>query len=125
MHPQRQLIRALSALVVSAALSSPAHAQDRTLVKYRVTPESTDSAIHRFNDPHYVVFERSTTSAAPLLIFMPGTGGVPERTSDFADLAAHQGYRVIGLEYTDEPAVAQICPRDRDPACSEKFRQKR
>ena len=129
MHPRQQLVRAFVALLASAALSSPGQAQaqtpDRTLVKYHITPESTDSAIHRFNNPHYIVFERSTTSAAPLLVFMPGTGGMPERTSYFADLAAHQGYRVIGLEYTDEPAVAQICPRDRDPACSEKFRQKR
>jgi hypothetical protein len=29
------------------------------------------------------------------------------------------------LEYVDEPAVAQICPRDPDPNCSEKVRRKR
>jgi dienelactone hydrolase len=124
-HRGRSLSRALAAFLLAAAVSSQARAQDRTLVRYHVTPESTDSSIHRFNDAHYVVFERSTTSAAPLLVFMPGTGGMPQRTSDFADLAAHQGYRVIGLEYTDEPAVAQICPRDRNPDCSANFRQKR
>ena len=120
-------LRPLTMLIVASLVLPPltARAQDAELVKYRVTPESTDSSIHRFNDPHYVVFERTTTSAAPLLVFMPGTGGMPERTSAFADLAAHLGYRVIGLEYTDTPAVAQICPRNRDPKCSENFRQKR
>ncbi|MEO8619448.1 MAG: hypothetical protein ABI625_00200 [bacterium] len=118
----------LFAMFVGASLAltpSATRGQAAALVKYRVTPESTDSSIHRFNDPHYVVFERTTTSAAPLLVFMPGTGGMPERTSAFADLAAHMGYRVIGLEYTDTPAVAQLCPKNRDPKCSEHFRQKR
>jgi hypothetical protein len=32
---------------------------------------------------------------------------------------------VIGLEYVDEPAVAQVCPRSPDPDCSEKVRRKR
>jgi dienelactone hydrolase len=120
-------LRQLALLVVAPLAVAPSamRAQGGELVKYTVTPESTDSSIRRFNDPHYVVFERTTTSAAPLLVFMPGTGGLPERTSAFADLAARLGYRVIGLEYTDTPAVAQLCPRNRDPKCSEKFRQKR
>ncbi len=112
-------------VVVAIAPQTEALAQSPELVKYRVTPQSTDSAIHRYNAPHYIVFERGTTSKAPLLVFMPGTGGQPARASDFADVAAHQGYRVIGLEYMDEPAVQQICPRNRDPKCAEKFRQKR
>lgn len=110
-------------LIAITALATTAHAQE--LVKYRITPESTDSSIHRYNAPHYIAFERATSSKAPLLVFMPGTGGKPERTSDFADVAAHQGYRAIGLEYVDEPAVVQICPRNRDTRCSEKVRQKR
>jgi predicted esterase len=106
-----------------AAAQAPQHSD--SLVRYLVTPQSTDPAIRRFNNPHYVVFEKSVKPSAPLLIFMPGTGGKPERTSDFADVAAHQGYRVIGLEYNDTPAVAQVCPQNPDPACSEKVRRKR
>jgi predicted esterase len=116
---------AISFSVIALAMPFSARTQGAELVRYRVTPASTDSSIQRYNDPHYIVFERSTTSAAPLLLFMPGTGGKPVRASDFADAAAHQGYRVIGLEYMDEPAVAQICPRNRDPKCSENFRRKR
>lgn len=107
-------------------LALPSYAQQPSeLVTYRITPEATDSSIHRFNEPHYVVFERQVKPSAPLLVFFPGTGGRPLNTSDFADVAARQGYRVIGLEFTDVPAVAQICPRERDPGCSEKVRRKR
>ena len=125
----RWLLPAATAFAIGvippAAVVAQSATQEPALVTYRITPESTDSTIHRFNSAHYVVFERTTTSAAPLLIFMPGTDGAPERTSEFADLAAHQGYRVIGLEYNDTPAVAQVCPRVTDPACSAQFRQKR
>jgi dienelactone hydrolase len=119
------MVRPIALLLLSLGVAGVARAQAGELVKYRITPQSTDSAIRRFNSAHYIVFERGTSSSAPLLVFMPGTGGMPEKTSDFADVAAHQGYRVIGLEYMDTPAVAQICPRNRDPRCSEKFRQKR
>jgi len=95
------------------------------LVVRRVTASSLDPAIRRFDDPHYVVFDSAVGPNAPLLLFLPGTGGRPQNTSDFSDAAARQGYRVIGLEYVDEPAVAQVCPRDPDPDCSEKVRRKR
>jgi predicted esterase len=114
---------ALVALAPAALAQQPARADD--LVTYAVTPSSTDTAIHRFDEPHYVVFDRRTPATAPLLVFMPGTGGRPQGTTEFANLAARQGYRVIGLEYTDTPAVQEICPRAPDPRCSEKVRQKR
>ena len=120
------LARATLALV--ALTAAPGLAQEQkgdSLVKYWITPAATDSSIRRFNEPHYIVFERSVRQTAPLLVFMPGTGGKPERTTDFANVAARRGYRVIGLAYVDTPAVMQRCPRDPDTKCSEKFRQKR
>lgn len=112
-------------LLACAPMTS--HAQDSTsaLVRYRISPIEADSRIHRFTEPNIVVFERGVKASAPLLLFLPGTGGRPQNTSEFSIVAARQGYRVIGLEYTDTPAVAQICPRERDPQCSEKVRQKR
>src|SRR5689334_9056740 len=98
---------------------------DDSLVKYWIAPSVADSAIKRFNEPNYVVFERHVKSSAPLLVFLPGTDGRPANTTDFSNTAARQGYRVIGLTYDDVPAVAQICPRDPDPRCAEKVRQKR
>jgi predicted esterase len=109
-------------------LAASARAQDTTgisLVTYRITPSSIDSSVRRFDEPHLVMFDPAGSGAAPLLLFLPGTGGRPLNTSLFAGVAARQGYRVIGLEYVDTPAVAQICPRAPDPNCSEKVRRKR
>ena len=111
------------------ALASAASAQTETgatnLVTYRVRPSAVDTSIKRFDQDHYVAFARDAKPDAPLLIFLPGTGGRPLNTTLFANIAAQQGYRVIGLDYVDEPAVAQICPRVPDPDCSEKVRRKR
>jgi len=123
------LRRTLRPIPLLLALGVPLRAQNVTaassLVTYRITPSAIDPSVRRFDEPHYVVFDRAARSDAPLLVFLPGTGGRPQNTSAFANLAAQQGYRVIGLEYVDMPAVAQICPRVPDPDCSEKVRRKR
>jgi hypothetical protein len=95
------------------------------LVVYRVAPHVTDPAITRFDAPHYIVFESTAAASAPLFLFLSGTGGLPGGPSDFLAVAAHQGYRVIGLAYHDTPAVVAVCTRDIDPACSGAFRQQR
>jgi dienelactone hydrolase len=96
-----------------------------SLVRYWIRPSATDPAIRRFDDPHYVVFAAHVKADGPLLVFMPGTGGRPANTTAFADVAARQGYRVIGLEYTDTPAIGQVCPRNPDPNCAAQTREKR
>jgi hypothetical protein len=115
----------LSLLVVAAAAGAQDTASTHELVKYWVAPEHADTSIHRFTARNYIVFEKETKSSAPLLVFMPGTNGQPMNSTTFSDVAAHQGYRVIGLEYNDSPAVMQVCPRSPDTKCAEKFRQKR
>jgi acetyl esterase/lipase len=114
---------ALVTLCFAAMLGLAAPATD--LVKYRVAPHDTDPAITRFDDPHYIVFDRSAPATADLVVFMSGTGGKPANVSDFLDLAAGQGYRVISLAYNDTPAVVAVCPPDPDANCSAKVRQKR
>jgi pimeloyl-ACP methyl ester carboxylesterase len=117
------MIKQTMLLLLSLAGLSAAPQGD--LVIYRVAPEATDPAIQRFNEPHYVVFERGVSASADLLVFMSGSGGRPEGASDFLAVAAHQGYRVISLAYNDLPAVVAICTRDPDPSCSGDVRQKR
>jgi hypothetical protein len=123
-------IKRVAALFLLSLTGVPAlHAQDTTqsnaLVTYRIKPSAIDPSVRDFDEPHYVVFARTVKSDAPLLVFLPGTGGRPLNTTAFSNVAAEQGYRVIGLEYVDEPAVQQICPRDPDPACADKVRRKR
>ena len=120
--------RALIVVAIGLAATLRAQVQQNarsSLVTYRIAPSAVDSSQHRFDEPHYVVFDSAAPPDAPLLVFLPGTGGRPQNTSDFENFAARQGYRVIGLEYVDEPAVVQLCPRSPDPDCSEKVRRKR
>lgn len=124
----RSVRRSLIVASVLAVVTRPVRAQDaRTegLVIRHIAASSLDPAIHRFDDPHYIVFDSTVGPNAPLLLFLPGTGGRPQNTSEFANTAARQGYRVIGLAYVDEPAVSQVCPRNPDAECSERVRRKR
>jgi hypothetical protein len=59
------------------------------------------------------------------VVFLTGTNGKPRGNVPFLRVIAEQGYRVIGLEYDDAPAVSRVCPDDPDPACSEAFRRMR
>jgi len=123
------MIARLGIVSASLAVATLLHAQElasaRPLVVYRIAPSVVDPSTRRFDEPHYIVFDSAAAANAPLLLFLPGTGGRPQNTSDFANVAATQGYRVIGLEYVDTPAVQQICPREPDPDCAEKVRRKR
>lgn len=89
-----------------------------------VTPSDTDPAIKRFDRINYVLFNEDTGPDANLLLFLTGTGGIPPGPRRFLHEAADAGYRVISLDYNDEPAVAQFCPR-RPPACAGNFRRER
>jgi hypothetical protein len=117
------LLIASIASVASASLAAQAPAAH--LVIYRIRPSALDSTVRRFDNAHYVVFDSTVGPNAPLLLFLPGTGGRPLNTTEFENTAARQGYRVIGLEYVDEPSVSEICPRSPDAACFEKVRRKR
>ncbi|MDB4908842.1 MAG: hypothetical protein JWO05_3626 [Gemmatimonadetes bacterium] len=118
---KRLVMFALCATALGTALG----AQQPVLTRYWVRPQDADSLLTRYLEPNYVVFDATASDSAPLLVFMPGTGGRPANTSAFTDAAARQGYRAIGLEYDDQPAVEQLCPRDPDPECSEYVRRKR
>jgi predicted esterase len=126
----RRSLWLLVALVGAGAAAAHAQGDQRpadtaALVVRHIVPSSIDTSVRRFNAPHLVVFDRAVKADAPLLLFLPGTGGRPDNTSEFAAVAARQGYRVIGLAYVDEPAVQQVCPREPDPECAEKVRRKR
>ncbi len=92
----------------------------------RVRPSEADPNVKNFDDVNLIVVDRSTALAhAPLVVFLPGTGGRPENAQGLLGIVARQGYRVIGLQYNDEPPVVQVCPRMPDPNCSERFRRER
>jgi hypothetical protein len=50
---------------------------------------------------------------APLLLFLPATGAVPEDYREFLDAAGGVGYHVLALDYWNRGrSVAQTCARD-------------
>lgn len=106
------------------AQSFPDDATDE-LVSYAIKPSDTDSAIRHYDEPHQIVFRRGTGPQAELAVFMPGTDGKPANARRLLGVIAGQGYRVIGLEYDDTPAVVEVCPRNPSPTCSGEFRRKR
>jgi acetyl esterase/lipase len=89
-----------------------------------IKPSDTDPAIKRFDRVNYVLFNQPTPSTANLLVFLPGTFGRPPGPTAFLHAAADAGYRVISLDYNDEPAVNVYCP-PKPPACSGNFRRMR
>jgi hypothetical protein len=89
-----------------------------------IVPSDTDPTIKRFNRQNYVLVSEHLTPSADLLVFLTGTSGVPPGPIGFLRAAVDAGYRVISLDYNDEPAVAVFCPR-RPPACSGNFRRMR
>jgi pimeloyl-ACP methyl ester carboxylesterase len=94
-------------------------------VIYAVAPNEADPEVKRFLPSSVVLFDSNVSARAPLLAFLPGTGGDPGRVQLFLNVAVDAGYRAIGLSYDNEPAVMGFCAGARDPSCSENFRQSR
>jgi hypothetical protein len=114
-----------AALVWTFAPPFVAPASAGNLVVQEIRPSDADPSITRFNESNYVVIDDEATAAAQLVVFMPGTGGKPANASQLLGVVAHLGYRVIGLEYNDEPAVVEVCPKNPIASCSGNFRRRR
>lgn len=111
------------ALGGAVALDAPASAA--SLDSYLVKPSQADPGVSQFDEPNVALRPSTVAPGAPLVVFLPGTSGKPANAMVLLKAAAQAGYPVIGLEYNDEPAVVQVCPKDPDPACSSDFRRMR
>jgi hypothetical protein len=116
---------AIVALFCATALLIPRITCAANLVVQQIRPSEADPAITRFDDPNYVVFDEQSSPESQLVVFMPGTDGKPSNAALLLRQVASQGYRVIGLEYNDDPAVVHVCPQSLLPSCSGSFRQRR
>jgi hypothetical protein len=119
----------VSALGLFSCLASaqigPCHSTDRFVVEC-IKPSTTDPMIQRFDHPHFVMIDREKLNQEqPLMVFLPGTKGQPPGPLNFLRTAATHGYRVISLEYNDEPSIAVFCPEHGGPACSARMRHMR
>ncbi len=94
---------------------------EAALVATSTLPSATDPRIIEFNQPHMSWLP----AAAPrnqLLLFLPGTNGVPRADFPFAQLASTLGYHAIFLMYPDEDAAQKVCSRSDDANAYIKFR---
>jgi predicted esterase len=92
---------------------------------YAISPAEADPQVKRFLSNNLALLKNHVKRNAPLLVFFSGTGGTPASGWPFLETAANAGYRAIGLEYDNGTSVPQTCRPNPDPACSDRFRQKR
>src|ERR1700678_176540 len=116
---------AIAALFCLCTLLIPGIIFAGDLIVQEVRPSEADPSITRFNEPRLIVYDGQSGPESQLVVFMPGTGGKPGNAALLLRQVASQGYRVIGLEYNDEPAVVQVCPENLQASCSGDFRQRR
>jgi dienelactone hydrolase len=96
-----------------------------------IAPHLTDQRLAAGEAPHLVLQEtdRAAIPEAPLLVWLPGTGGQPATgPRGFYEAALQQGYRVLALSYLNTPAVSQVCvgaTLRAQPACAGRVRQQR
>lgn len=121
-------IRSRLPLLLLAALglaASPAAAEVRSLL---VAPHDTDARLAEGESQHAVRYDPALADA-PLLVWLPGTGGQSARgPRELFDTVLRQGHRLISLSYLNTPAVSQVCvgPRLRErPDCAQRMRQQR
>lgn len=111
--------------ILLALLSATAWAEPRQLL---IAPQAVDERLSADEAAHLVRYDSEQREAA-LLVWLPGTGGLPANgPRAFFDTALRQGYRVLGLSYRNTPAVSQVCVGARlraQPDCAERFRQQR
>jgi hypothetical protein len=113
----------LTTVTVAVLLLNGAAEVKAAIREIFVRPREADPATTLADKPHYVAYDPQAAGGL-LFVFMPGTGGTPQR-SPLLDTATEQGYRVISLSYPNTPAVAQVCVGGGDHLCAAKFRQKR
>jgi hypothetical protein len=112
-------------LAAAVLMGTAAQAAEQRLL---VPPRATDPALAEADPPHLVVYDPALADA-PLLVWLPGTGGKPATgPQGVFDTALRQGLRLVGLSTITTPAVSQVCVGpvlQRQPNCAGQFRQHR
>lgn len=121
----RPLVSTFLATCVFLSFGATEGGRASELLMREIVPSSIDSRVAAFDEPNVVLIDKATPADRPLVVFFSGTKGRPKNAMDLLRFAAGRGYRVVGLEYDDVPAVQQLCPSDPDPVCAAAFRAMR
>ena len=123
------IVLALSLIQCSSSQQSFLNGKTMSEIKeLLVKPSTTDHSIVTTDVDHLIMYDASAQDSK-LLLFLPGTNGVPTRgPKRLFEFAVQQGYKVINLSYINQPAVARICRGENlknDVDCTTKFRTQR
>jgi hypothetical protein len=115
----------LAALAFALFLSCAALAAE-PIRTYTVRPRDTDPAIDTAGNPHAALAADCARQTGRLLLFLPGTGGVPSAAHPLPHLAALSCLHAISLSYPNERPVFNDCVRERaEPDCYAAWRREK
>lgn len=120
------MITTLACLILNTSYSQKENAEKITTLE--IKPSLTDKSILNVDAAHIVSYALDGPKKK-LLLFLPGTRGIPKNGPKLLFKAAmEEGLQVINLSYINTPAVAAICRGENlenDTECARKFREKR
>jgi hypothetical protein len=87
-----------------------------------MNPRRTDSRISGKNNPQFGVVSTNGAWRNQLVVFFPGTGGVPATFNNFCENAANLGFHALALTYDNNTSLQTLCGNDPDADCHFKWR---
>jgi len=86
-------------------------------VTHATTPSLTDSRITGKNSGQFAFLSTNTPLRNQLVVFFPGTGGVPVSFDNFCQNAANLGFHALSLTYDNDVSLQTLCGNEPDPVC--------
>jgi len=98
------------------------------IIDIQIKPSHTDPSIKNCDFNHFVMYNRFSKQNK-LLIYLPGTNGVPRGSKrNFLNTAVQQGYHVIDLAYVNKEHTQEVCRGQNirnNPNCHAEFKNRR
>ncbi len=91
-------------------------------VTHVTTPSATDARITGKNANQRAFLSTNAPPRNQLVVFFPGTGGVPASFDNFCQNAANLGFHALALTYDNDVSLGDFCGTDPDLDCYFKVR---
>lgn len=127
-------LRTCIAVIVLAAMASDAARAD--VRAEFINPLLTDSNMRQLTElpgasggginlDHYVVIDNAVPRRNALLVFLPGSGGVPADYTEITNVAAGMGFHVVAPIYPNWPTIEALQAGQADPNVGEHVHRER
>ncbi len=98
----KRILTTLLFILMCVGNAEVLHAQRQS---WFILPKDTDAQIDTATEAHYVCLNKAVAARNQLLVFFPGTGGLPRHYQLISNTAADMGFHVIGLNYPNDESV--------------------